>query len=186
MVGGDEISAIVFAIGAGFMLAAGWNLAGKNWLDGIVYALIGLIVLFALWLFEKVTEPSADYGRSYRMPDNLIQSDAPYHPEYAVQRAAELVEQRGGSGRNRGQTKHLFCADHSKDGTAQSGNHAHQAYLDWMQEVVPGHSQSRAAEAGVVIHIVSEHMQDHGMMEQYQEMDKYEREHGTENGGYWR
>ena len=68
--------------------------------------------------------------------DGIIRSDVPGHPEYATQRAAEIVNQRL-VGRNRGDDLDVFVS------TEQADEHSQRRHIDWMTE------NGRAASVGV-------------------------------------
>lgn len=91
-----------------------------------------------------------------RSPRRVIVSDAPYHSENNAKLAAELANQRH-VGRNRGGDMDVFVSYNPHN---QSGNHAENRHVEWLQGVVPGHTQTRAEEAGIHVHIVSEYERD--------------------------
>lgn len=74
--------------------------------------------------------------------DKIIKSDVPGHPEYATQRAAEIVNQRL-TGRNLGGKLHVYVSPEQADVHSQS------RHIAWMEE------QGRAASVGVQVHRVS-------------------------------
>ena len=100
--------------------------------------LVFLVVVAVIW----ATSDGNGSDVSPEPQDNTIRSDTPYHPEYATQRAAEIVNQRE-SGRWRGDDLHVYVSSDNADW------HSQQRHIDWMTE------NGRAARNGVQVHKVS-------------------------------
>ena len=99
------MSAILWLLAAGWLAAAGWNAAAREWETAAVFGAAGVLTLFALWVIDKITEPSSggqagQPGRHMTRPQAGLSK---YSSEYdhEVWRALETEEQRK-SGRNRG------------------------------------------------------------------------------------
>ena len=151
------MTAILWLLAIAWVAVAGWNAAAGEWETAAVFGAAGALTLLVLWVLDKVTEPSNGGQDGKVKPGNVITSDVPNHPEYATQRAAELVNQRM-VGRNRGPDKHVYVS------TEDADFHSQNAYITWMKE------NNRAADHGVHVH----------------EVGPQERDERNENGGYWR
>ena len=156
------MTAILWLLAIAWVAVAGWNAAAGEWETAAVFGAAGALTMLVLWVLDKVTEPDAGGQGGKVTQSNVITSDVPNHPEYATQRAAELVNQRA-VGRNRGPDKHVYVS------TEQADYHSQDAHIKGLNQK-QSNGRTNAENNGVHVHHVS----------------PQERDERNENGGYWR